>query len=100
MKSCSSNGGAAYSRPVPALAGTTREVWMRNRRGGPMERCGDLHRFVLILCTSLFFAAALRGTAGPEALAHPQIQPAQATLPPQASAPPSLTALSMTAEQT
>src|SRR5260370_20958251 len=100
MKSCSSNGGAAYSRPVRALAGTTREVWMRNRRGAPMERWVDFRRFALILCASLFFAAALRGSAGPEAVARPELWAAQAALPPSASTPQSVASTSKTAEQT
>src|SRR6266852_212291 len=100
MKSCSSNGGAAYSRPVLALARTAREMWLKTRRGGLMERWVDLHRFVLILCASLFFAAASRGSAGPEALAHPEIRAAQATLPPQATSPQSLASESKAQEQT
>src|SRR5437899_7832232 len=87
MKSCSSNSGRAYSRPVLALVGTAREMWLRTRRGGPMERWVDLHRFRLILCASLFFAGALRASARPEAVAHPETRAAQATLPLQASTP-------------
>src|SRR5713101_8273665 len=100
MKSCSSNGGAAYSRPVLALARTAREMWLKTRRGGLMERWVDLHRFVLILCASLFFVAASLASAGPEALAHPEIRAAQATLPPQATSPQSLASTSKTPEQT
>ena len=65
-----------------------------------MERWVCLHRFVLILCASLFFAAASNGSAGPEAVAHPEIRAAQATLPPQVNTPQSLASTSKTAEQT
>jgi len=65
-----------------------------------MERWVDSHRFALILCASLFFAAASLASAGPEAVAHPEIWAAQATLPPQASTPQTLAATSKTAEQT
>src|SRR5216684_1554620 len=100
MKSCSSIAGAAYSRPVLALAGTAREMWLKTRRGGLMERWAYLHRFALILCASLFFVAASLASAGPKALAHPEIRAAQATLPPSASTPQSVAPTSSTAEQT
>src|SRR5260370_3661410 len=100
MKSCSSIAGAAYSRPVLALAGTAREMWLKTRRGGLMERWAYLHRFALILCASLFFVAASLASAGPKALAHPEIRAAQATLPPSASTPQSVAPTSKTAEQT
>src|SRR6266478_2157303 len=95
MKSCSSNGGAAYSRPVLATAQE-----LKTRRGGLMERWAYLHRFALNLCASLFFIAASFASAGPEALAHPEIQAAQARLPPSASPPQSVAPTSKTAEQT
>src|SRR6266436_3366546 len=100
MKSCSSNGGAAYSRSVRASVDTAREVWLKTRRGGPMERWVDFHRFALILRASLFFAAASLASAGHEALAHPEKRAAQATLPPSASTPQSVAPTSSTAEQT
>ncbi len=65
-----------------------------------MERWVYLHRFALILCASLFFVAASLASAGPKALAHPEIRAAQAALSPQASTPQSLAATSKTAEQT
>src|SRR2546426_2143486 len=99
MKSCSSNGGAAYSRPVRALVGNAREVWLRTRRGGLMERWVYLHRFALVLCASLCFSITSHGSAGPEAVALPEIRAAQATLPPQANTPQSLGSTSKTAEQ-
>src|SRR5467141_377869 len=99
MKSCSSNGGATYSRPVAALVGTAREMWLRNERRGLMKRSLSIRRFVLILCASLFFAAASRGAACPEAGAHPEIRAAQATLPRQPSTTQSLDSTSKTAEQ-
>src|SRR5712664_3747462 len=99
MKSCSSNGVATYSRPAAALVGTAREMWLRNGRGGHMERWISVYRFVLILSASLFFAAASRGAAGPEAVAHPEIRAAQATLPRQPSSTQSSDSTSKTAEQ-
>src|SRR5260370_18918744 len=77
MKSCSSNDGAAYSRPVLALAGTAREMWLKTRRGGLMERWAYLHCFTLILCASLFLALPARSSAGPLPSAHPQEPGAQ-----------------------
>jgi STE24 endopeptidase len=65
-----------------------------------MERWVDFHRFALILCASLFFAAASLASAGHEALAHPEKRAAQATLPPSASTPQSVAPTSSTAEQT
>ncbi len=65
-----------------------------------MERWAYLHRFALILCASLFLVAVSFASAGPEALAHPEIQAAQATLPPSASAAQSVAPTSNTAEQT
>src|ERR1700674_3409318 len=77
MKSCRWNGGAAYSRPVQALAGTARRLALGNRRGVLMGRWVSLHRFVLILCASLCFAMASRGSVDPAASAHPQTPAAQ-----------------------
>src|SRR5258708_6615052 len=77
MKSCASNRGAAYSRPVLASVGSAWEVWLRNRRGGLMERWDYLHRFTLILCASLFLALAARSSAGPLPSAHPKEPGAQ-----------------------
>src|SRR5713226_2584464 len=99
MKSCSSNSSAPYSRPVLALFGTARKVWLRNRRGGPMERWVSLHRFALILCASLFFALAARGSSGSLPLAYPETPPAQASPLPTSSSQ-SATAESKTPEQT
>src|SRR5260370_4274636 len=99
MKSCSSNGGATYSRQVAAWVGTGREMWLRNKLCGLIKRWLSIHRFVLILCASLFFAAASRGAACPEAGAHPEIRAAQATLPRQPSTTQSSDSTSKTAEQ-
>src|SRR5260370_523387 len=99
MKSCSSNGGATYSRRVAALVGTAREMWLRNKRRGLMKRWLSIHRFVLILCASLFCAAASRGAACPEAGAHPEIRAAQAKQPRQPSTTQSADSTSKTAEQ-
>src|SRR5258708_30689180 len=77
MKSCASNRGAAYSRPVLASVGSAWEVWLRNRRGGLMERWDYLHCFTLILCASLFLALPARTSSGPFPSAHPQVAGAQ-----------------------
>ena len=74
-------------------------MWLRNKRCGLIKRWLSIHRFVLILCASLFFAAASRGAACPEAGAHPEIRAAQATLPRQPSTTQSLDSTSKTAEQ-
>src|SRR2546427_10638760 len=99
MKSCSSNGGAAHSRPVAALIGTAREVALGNWRGRFMRTWASFHRFALVLCASLCFSITSHGSAGPEAVAHPEIRAAQATLPPQASTAQGLASTSKTAEQ-
>src|SRR5712692_3222081 len=78
MKSCSSNNGAAYSRPVRALAGTARRVVLGNERGGLMGRRVFLRRCVLVLCASLCFAIALRGSVDPAPFALSQTPAAQA----------------------
>src|SRR5713226_892538 len=99
MKSCSSNGGAPYSRPVQALVGTAWKVWLKTRRGGPMERWISLHRFALIFCASLFFALAARGSAGPLPPAYLKAAAGQASPLPTSSSQ-SATSESKTAEQT
>src|SRR6267378_1188056 len=81
MKSCESNGGAAYSPPVPDLAGTARRVALGNRRGGLMGRWVSLHRFVLVLCACLCLAVVARGSMEPAPSAHPETPAAQASLP-------------------
>src|ERR1700716_595173 len=83
MKSCESNGGAAYSPPVPDLAGSARKAASRNERGGLMGRWVSLHRFVLVLCACLCLAVAARGSMDPATSAHPETPAAQAS-PPQA----------------
>src|SRR6266403_1981750 len=77
MKSCRWNGGAAYSRPVLALAGTARKVALGYRRGVLMGRWVSLHRFALILCASLCFALASCGSVDATPSAHPQTPAAQ-----------------------
>src|SRR5713226_2394654 len=99
MKSCSSNGGAPYSRPVQALVGTAWKVWLKTRRGGPMERWISLHRFALIFCASLFFALAARGSAGPLPSAYLKAAAGQASPLPTSSSQ-SATSESKTPEQT
>src|SRR5216684_3134808 len=78
MKSCSSNTGSAYSRPVRALAGTAWRVTLGNERGGLMGRRVSLRRFALVLCASLCFAIASGGSVDPAPSAHPQTPAAQA----------------------
>src|SRR6267154_3852535 len=70
MKSCGSDNGAAYSRPVRALVGTARSMVRRKRRGGPMGRWPFHHRFVLIFCLSLSFAPVPCISAGTMPVAH------------------------------
>src|SRR5712691_455198 len=72
MKSFRWNDGEAYSRPVLALAGTARRVALGYRRGVLVGRWVSLRRFVLILCASLCFAMASRGSVDPAPSAHPQ----------------------------
>src|SRR6267143_6408755 len=99
MKCCSSNITAAYSRPVPAMHGTAWKAALGNRRGGLMGRWVFLHRCALILCASLCFAMASRGSAGPASSAHPETPAAQAS-PQQSSFPQNLPSESKTPEQT
>ena len=72
MKSFRWNDGEAYSRPVLALAGAARRVALGYRRGVLVGRWVSLRRFVLILCASLCFAMASRGSLDPAPSAHPQ----------------------------
>src|SRR5258705_10595238 len=65
MKSCSSNNGTPYSRPMAALVASVWRVWLRNRRGGSMGRWVSLHRFAIIFCAGLLLVIAPRGGAGP-----------------------------------
>jgi STE24 endopeptidase len=78
MKSCSSNSGTPYSRPVLALAGTVLNAALRHTRRALVERWVSLHRFTLILCASLCFSVAARGYADPAPFAQPQTPAAQA----------------------
>ena len=64
-----------------------------------MRPWASFHRFALVLCASLCFSITSHGPAGPEAVALPEIQAAQATLPPQASSPQSVASTSKTAVQ-
>ena len=64
-----------------------------------MRPWASFHRFALVLCASLCFSITSHGPAGPEAVALPEIQAAQATLPPQASSPQSVSSTSKTAVQ-
>src|SRR5260370_10065249 len=79
MKSCESNGGAAYSPPVPALAGSARKAASRNERGGLIGRWVFLHHFAMVLCACLCFAVAARGSVDPAPTAHPETPAAQAS---------------------
>jgi len=76
MKSCRWNGGAAYSRPVLALAGTARKVALDIGEATD-GTVGPLHRFALILCASLCFALASCGSVDATPSAHPQTPAAQ-----------------------
>jgi Zn-dependent protease with chaperone function len=97
MKSCSAKGGAAYSRHVQALTGTTRKVALANWRGSFVR--GQLSRFALILCASLCFAVASRSSSPPPSFAHAEA-PAALTWPQQGSSSQSSSSGSKTPEQT
>src|SRR6266446_5476218 len=99
MKSCRWNGGAAYSRPVLALAGTARKVALGYRRGVLMGRWVSLHRFALILCASLCFALASCGSVDATPSAHPQTPAAQGS-PQQAGSSQASPSESETSERT
>src|SRR5882762_4572476 len=79
MKSCESNDGAAYSPPVPALAGSARKAASRNERGGLMGRWVFLHHFAMVLSACLCFAVAARRSVDPAPTAHPETPAAQAS---------------------
>jgi STE24 endopeptidase len=64
-----------------------------------MGRWVFLHRCALILCASLCFAMASRGSAGPAPSTHPETPAAQAS-PQQSSSPQNLPSESKTPEQT
>src|SRR5258708_4902906 len=70
MKSCDSDNGAAYSRPVRALVGTARSAVRRKRRGRPMGRCPFHHPFVSIFCVSLSLLPVPCISAGTTLLGH------------------------------
>jgi STE24 endopeptidase len=99
MKSCASNSGAAYSRPVLAVAGIVLNAAIRHTRRGLVERWVSLRRFTLIFCASLCFAMAARGSAGPSPSAPPETPAAQAS-PQQTSSSQGSTSESRTPEQT
>src|SRR6202521_5456238 len=99
MKSCGSNSGATYSRPVLALAGIARRVALGYRRGVRMGRWVSLRRFMLILSASLCFAMASRGSVNPAPSAHPQTPDAQGS-PQQAGSPQTSPSESETSERT
>jgi Zn-dependent protease with chaperone function len=99
MKSCSPNGGAAYSRPVPALVETTRKAPLENKRGCLLGRSVFVERFALILCASLCFATASRGSSDPTPSAHPETPAVEAS--PQRDGAPQNSPLELkTSEQT
>src|SRR2546425_13377232 len=99
MKSFRWNDGAAYSRPVLALAGTAERVALGYRRGVLVGRWVSLRRFVLILCASLCFAMASRGSVDPAPSAHPQT-PATQGSPQRAGSSQTSPSEPETAEQT
>src|SRR5438094_1648889 len=74
MRSASSNSGAAYSPRVRASAGTARKVAFASWRGALVRR--RLSRFALILCASLCFVVASRGSSVPTPSAHAETQAA------------------------
>jgi STE24 endopeptidase len=100
MKSCESNGGAAYSPPAPASAGAERKAAGEIRRGGLMERWVSLHRFASVLYVCLCFAATARAWAGPRPFAHPETLAVAQASPEQAGSPQGTTSESKAQEQT
>src|SRR5438132_2521248 len=96
MKSCRSNSRAAYSRRVQTLAGTDRKVAFANWRGGLVRQ---LSRLAVILCASLCFAVATRGSSASTSSAHAETQVALAS-PQQGGTSQSLPWGSKTPEQT
>jgi STE24 endopeptidase len=79
MKSCASNSGAAYSRPVLAAAGTVLNAAMGHGRHGLMELWVSLHRFTLIFCAILYFAMASCSSAVSLPSAPPEAPAGQAS---------------------
>src|SRR5438552_16647226 len=97
MKSCTSNSGAAYSRRVKTLAETARIMTFANLRGGLVR--GRLSCFAVILCASLCFVVASRGSSVPTPSAHAETQAALKS-PQQTGSSQSLPSGSKTPEQT
>jgi Zn-dependent protease with chaperone function len=64
---------------VPALVETTRKAALENKRGCLLGRRVFFQRFALILCASLCFAIALRGSSAPEVSAHPEMPAIEAS---------------------
>src|SRR5882762_156038 len=99
MKSCSSNNGTPYSRPMAALVGSVWRVWQRNRRGGSMGRWVSLHRFAIIFCAGLLLVMAPRGEAGPLPPASAE-KPATQVSPQQSGSSQNTASEANTTEQT
>src|SRR5207302_11258401 len=73
MKSCSANNCPAHTRRV-SLAETARKVAFTSWRGALVRR--RLSRFALILCASLCFVVASRGSSVPTPSAHAETRTA------------------------
>src|SRR5207248_1484110 len=97
MKSCRANNCPAHTRRVKSLAETARKVAFASWRGALVRR--RLSRFALILCASLCFVAASRGSSVPTPSAHAETQAALKS-PQQTGSSQSLPSGSKTAEQT
>src|SRR2546429_3946037 len=74
MKSCSANNCPANTRRVKSLAETPRKVAFASWRGALVRR--RLSRFALILCASLCFVVASRGSSVPTPSAHAETRTA------------------------
>ena len=65
MKYCSANSDAADLRSAWPLAGTAGALALRNGRWGPVRKWLSLYGCALVLCSTLYFAMAPNGFAGP-----------------------------------
>src|SRR5713226_7103018 len=99
MKYCSANSDAADLRSAWPLAGTAGALALRNGRWGPVRKWFSLCGCALVLCSTLYFAMAPNGFAGPAPSVLPEALASQSP-PQQTTSSTSSPAESRTAEQT
>jgi len=99
MKYCSANSDAADLRSARPLAGTAGALALRNGRWGPVRKWFSLCGCALVLCSTLYFAIAPNGFAGPAASALRET-PALQTPPQQTNSSTSAFPQLKTPEQT